>query len=182
MFTKENIIIAFWDLYQKKSIKKITIKELMDKAGYHRSVFYIYFKDIYDLLEQEQEDFFLQINKFLPYIFNCFFLNQEDKYTLQKLKNFFSMYAPKLYVLLGEHGDMSFQFKLKEEIRKNIYKFLNLDKKDYKTELAIEFFINGHLNALLYMYKYRDKLSIEDYLKIVRPIINDIFVLKENRQ
>lgn len=25
------------------------------------------------------------------------------------------MYAPKLYVLLGEHGDMSFQFKLKEK-------------------------------------------------------------------
>ena len=32
----------------------------MDKAGYHRSVFYTYFKDIYDLLEQEQEDFFIQ--------------------------------------------------------------------------------------------------------------------------
>lgn len=182
MFTKENIIIAFWELYQKKSIKKITIKELMDKAGYHRSVFYVYFKDIYDLLEQEQEDFFLQINKFLPYILNGFFLNQEDKYTLQKMRTFFSMYAPKLYILLGEHGDMRFQFKLKEEIRKNIYKFLNLNKKDYKIELAIEFFINGHLNALLYMYKYKDKLVIEDYLEIIRPVINNIFALKENRQ
>ena len=76
MFTKENIIIAFWEIYREKSINKITIKELMDKAGYHRSVFYTYFKDIYDLLEQEQEDFFIQN------ILNCFFLNQEDKYTL----------------------------------------------------------------------------------------------------
>ena len=49
----------------------------MDIAGYHRSVFYTYFKDIYDLLEQEQEDFFIQN------ILNCFFLNQEDKYTLK---------------------------------------------------------------------------------------------------
>ena len=62
---------------KKKSINKIIIKELMDKAGYHRSVFYTYFKDIYDLLEQEQEDFFIQN------ILNCFFLNQEDKYTLK---------------------------------------------------------------------------------------------------
>lgn len=159
MFTKENIIIAFWEIYREKSINKITIKELMDKAGYHRSVFYTYFKDIYDLLEQEQE----------------------DKYTLQKLKAFFSMYAPKLYVLLGEHGDMSFQFKLKEKIRKNIYKFFHLDKNDLKAELAVEFFINGHLNALLYMYKYKDRLFIEDYLEIVKPVINNIFVLK-NRQ
>lgn len=77
MSTKENIIIAFWEIYREKSINKITIKELMDKAGYHRSVFYTYFKDIYDLLEQEQEDFFIQN------ILNCFFLNQEDKYTLK---------------------------------------------------------------------------------------------------
>jgi hypothetical protein len=47
--------------------------------------------------------------------------------------------------------------------------------------LAVEFFINGHLNALLYMYKYKDRLSIEDYLEIVKPVINNIFVLK-NRQ
>ncbi|WP_204921411.1 hypothetical protein, partial [Megamonas rupellensis] len=99
----------------------------------------------------------------------------------KKLKAFFSMYAPKLYVLLGEHGDMSFQFKLKEKIRKNIYKFFHLDKNDLKAELAVEFFINGHLNALLYMYKYKDRLSIEDYLEIVKPVINNIFVLK-NRQ
>ena len=31
MFTKENIIIAFWEIYREKSINKITIKELMDK-------------------------------------------------------------------------------------------------------------------------------------------------------
>ena len=77
LFTKENIIIAFWEIYREKSINKITIKELMDKAGYHRSVFYTYFKNIYDLLEQEQEDFFIQN------ILNCFFLNQEDKFTLK---------------------------------------------------------------------------------------------------
>ena len=55
------------------------------------------------------------------------------------------------------------------------------DKNDLKAELAVEFFINGHLNALLYMYKYKDRLSIEDYLEIVKPVINNIFVLK-NRQ
>jgi len=31
------------------------------------------------------------------------------------------------------------------------------------------------------MYKYKDRLSIEDYLEIVKPVINNIFVLK-NRQ
>ena len=51
MTTKENIIEAFWKIYAHKPLEKITIQELMDKAGYHRSVFYVYFKDIYDLLE-----------------------------------------------------------------------------------------------------------------------------------
>ena len=61
------------------------------------------------------------------------------------------------------------------------YTIYHLDKNDLKAELAVEFFINGHLNALLYMYKYKDRLSIEDYLEIVKPVINNIFVLK-NRQ
>ena len=69
MTTKENIIEAFWKIYAHKPLEKITIQELMDKAGYHRSVFYVYFKDIYDLLEQEENDIIDKLNEILPYIF-----------------------------------------------------------------------------------------------------------------
>ena len=68
MCARENIIIAFWNLYEYKHINKITVTELMNKAGYHRSVFYSYFKDIYDLLEQEKIRFF---NNLMDCIMKC---------------------------------------------------------------------------------------------------------------
>ena len=50
--TRQNLIDAFCILAQKKPVQKITIRELVDKAGYNRGTFYKYFCDVYDVLEQ----------------------------------------------------------------------------------------------------------------------------------
>ena len=38
--TKQNFVDAFWELYKKYSIEKITVKQITDKAGYNRATFY----------------------------------------------------------------------------------------------------------------------------------------------
>ncbi|MEE0775735.1 MAG: TetR/AcrR family transcriptional regulator [Bacillota bacterium] len=53
---KQDFITAFWKLYEKKPIHKISITELCQCAGYHRSTFYVYFKDIYDLLDRAVDE------------------------------------------------------------------------------------------------------------------------------
>ena len=50
--TRQNLINAFCILAEKKPVQKITIRELVDKAGYNRATFYRYFRDIYDVLEE----------------------------------------------------------------------------------------------------------------------------------
>ncbi len=49
--TKAKMGQAFITLYQEKPIEKISVRELTDAAGYNRATFYIYDKDIYDLLK-----------------------------------------------------------------------------------------------------------------------------------
>lgn len=49
--TKKGIINAFLELRSKKTIEKITVKELCEKAEINKSTFYAYFKDIYNLSE-----------------------------------------------------------------------------------------------------------------------------------
>ncbi|MCQ4638588.1 TetR/AcrR family transcriptional regulator [Anaerovorax odorimutans] len=49
--TKEKLCNAFIELYKEKPIEKISVKEITDAAGYNRATFYIYYKDIYDVLE-----------------------------------------------------------------------------------------------------------------------------------
>ena len=41
--TRQNLMDAFWILYCEKRIEKITVKDIVNKAGYNRSTFYEYF-------------------------------------------------------------------------------------------------------------------------------------------
>ena len=43
-------------LMQKKSIKEITVKELVDEVDINRSTFYLHYTDIYQMLEKIEED------------------------------------------------------------------------------------------------------------------------------
>jgi len=54
--TKERIRDAFFELYGMKKIERISIKEITDKAQLNRGTFYVYYKDIYDLLEKTEDE------------------------------------------------------------------------------------------------------------------------------
>lgn len=55
--TRNNIIQAFWELYSCKDISTITVKDITERAGIHRSTFYIHFdcvSDVISAVKQEQ--------------------------------------------------------------------------------------------------------------------------------
>ena len=52
--TRNNLISAFWSLYMKKPLSRISVKEITDLAGYNRATFYHYFTDVPALLEEEE--------------------------------------------------------------------------------------------------------------------------------
>lgn len=41
---------------QKKSIKEITVKELVDEVDINRSTFYLHYSDIYQMLESIENE------------------------------------------------------------------------------------------------------------------------------
>lgn len=49
--TKEAIAQAFEGLLEKRSIDKITVKDIVAECGVNRQTFYYHFRDIYDLME-----------------------------------------------------------------------------------------------------------------------------------
>ena len=54
--TKMLIRRAFLDLLRTKPMQGISIKELCTAAGINRGTFYSHYADIYDLLEQIEDD------------------------------------------------------------------------------------------------------------------------------
>ena len=50
--TKNDFRIAFWKLYQRNPVEKISVSELCRVAGYNRTTFYVYYDNIHDLLSR----------------------------------------------------------------------------------------------------------------------------------
>ena len=59
--TRANLTQAFWSLYLERPIEKITVREITERAGYNRATFYLYFRDVYDLFEQLEEDILAKV-------------------------------------------------------------------------------------------------------------------------
>ncbi|WP_303870476.1 TetR/AcrR family transcriptional regulator [Acetobacterium wieringae] len=107
--TRQNLIDAFWLLYCKKNIEKITVKEICDVAGYNRSTFYVYFKDAYEILAEIEEQT-ITVDDFKSIVIkNLFhgnlFHDHRKKAILKSILEFFEKNKTYLPVLLGENGD-----------------------------------------------------------------------------
>lgn len=54
--TKTAIIEAFWHLYAGKDISKITVKDITEATGIHRATFYLYYDNVFAVLDAIKED------------------------------------------------------------------------------------------------------------------------------
>lgn len=93
-FTKIAIIKSFYNLLNKKSFEKITVKDIVEDCGVNRKTFYYYFTDIYDLVEQifrlEMERFSKEISEtsnLEEKIIGIFELVEKNKKAVMHLNN-----------------------------------------------------------------------------------------------
>ena len=53
--TRAKIERAFWDLYLEKKFRRVTVQEIVQRAGIHRSTFYIYYQSVEDIFSAIKE-------------------------------------------------------------------------------------------------------------------------------
>ena len=63
--TKAQLRAGLARLMQKKSIKEITVKELVDEVDINRSTFYLHYSDIYQMLESIETELMDEIAQVL---------------------------------------------------------------------------------------------------------------------
>jgi len=170
--TKENLMATFWSLYQKKTIEKITVREVAQLAGYNRSTFYDYFIDIYDILDQLQDallDYIhVAVSKYKSEGFN-----QE---IIEYITNTFSAKGEYFSVFLGENRDPNFPGKMKNVIRPIFYEVWGLNEDDIQASLVFEFAISAIIGVLSYWYKTERNMPYEKLLAITKSMMaNGVF-------
>ena len=114
--TKRLLTKSLTSLMKEKRINKITVTELTERADVNRSTFYLYYKDIYDMIERIEtdmfEDFSIELNK----LYQSEPKRESTLAFFSFVFDFIRENADICKILLGQDGDYSFLNKFKEAI------------------------------------------------------------------
>ena len=99
------------ELLKEKSIKEITVKELVEKVDINRSTFYLHYTDIYDMMEKIENELTGEIEDLIrTHPVSPF---NEDSFPF--IEDIFSILAENRDIcaaLLGPNGDISFLHRI----------------------------------------------------------------------
>ena len=129
--TKKLLTQALTQLLQEKQINEITVKELTDLADMNRGTFYLYYKDIFDMLAKIEDGLFEALDEIAS-------LHEHDDVSHQTtpilldLFRFIEENQEMCRVLLSPHGDMNFLHRLNQVVREKCLQMWpnEEDKKD----------------------------------------------------
>lgn len=135
--TKQGIQEALTELLEKKSINKISVKEITDIAGINRGTFYLHYVDKYDLMEKSINQLMIEISETGSNILNLAQRNIHSELSRKKLVNEFTTlfkYIQKnsrlIKSLTNENSSYSFHHKFNELLKDRLIAKLGPKQKD----------------------------------------------------
>ena len=114
--TKKLLTQALTELMQQKQVKEITVTELTDLADMNRGTFYLYYKDIFDMLEHIEDSMFQALNEILER-HKKENVVQKTEPILRDILGFIEENQDMVRVLLSPHGDMNFLHRKVSAVR-----------------------------------------------------------------
>lgn len=151
---KKAIKKAFIKWYLLYPIEKITVAKVIEEAEYSRSAFYFHYDDIYGLLEDIEYEFFAYIGDYYDFS-NQYRLEEDIEHEVVPECNvaWFERcleYRDFLKGALSDHGNRLFEVKLRNKLREDYYKIIQLEgiPDDFQTKLALEYQIEGLIGVL----------------------------------
>ncbi|WP_040196526.1 TetR/AcrR family transcriptional regulator [Candidatus Soleaferrea massiliensis] len=110
--TKLMIRKAFTSLLSKKPIQSISIKELCELAGINRGTFYAHYQDIYALLEEIEEEMYLDFKKALEPLLTGSTMEGNPVEICMEIFAFLKDNSDMCIIMLGDYSDKQFVSKL----------------------------------------------------------------------
>lgn len=165
--TKELLKDAFWELYEKKTIDKITIREITNKAGLNRGTFYAHYLDIYDVLQQIKDNILCDMEQNSIKLFRFFFTYESD---FEYFNDFITRYEKYLKVLIGKKGDPEFIYKVKDIMKRTV--LVNLPENHNQTDIdyILEYIASAHIGSLNFWYENDRDKTMANLVKLIKSL------------
>lgn len=182
--TKAQLRKGLAELMEKKSIKEITVKELVDQVDINRSTFYLHYSDIYDMVEKIEHEMIQEIEQLVedhpvsPFNESSFSFIEDIFAILEENKEICAAF-------LGPNGDIAFLHRIEEIVSRHSLKALQEvfpeKMQDLKYSYAfclsgcvglIKTWLNGHSGE---SPQYMAKLTFE----LIMNTLKDFYPKKE---
>ena len=161
-------------LLQQKSVKDISVREVSELADVNRATFYLHYKDVFDLLEQSEQDLLSELHAVIDEIPGDV-IQKRPVLLFEKVYGLCRENADLVRILLGENGDIRFLNNLNIFLKE---KCLN-DWSAYirQTELKnfdafFSFLVGGCCSLLQYWFSTGMKQSPGDLALITVEFLN----------
>ena len=146
--TKAQLREGLARLMQKKSIKEISVKELVDEVDINRSTFYLHYSDIPGLLAEVENEMMEEMQNITEVMKKYPIDPDNSDSVLQFIVQFFSIMdndRDLCLALLGPHGDMAFVEQIENLLAETFLKRLpeKLPKNDPNIKYPYAFILNG---------------------------------------
>ncbi|AEF16692.1 regulatory protein TetR [Thermoanaerobacterium xylanolyticum LX-11] len=165
--TKAILMDSFWQLYRENDIRKITIKDITEKAGYNRSTFYQYFVDVYDLLNQLEDSLIQYISDNVK----LSLVSSIGDDFIEQMAQLYDLKGEYISVLLSKNGDPMFAEKLKSALSFIIFDKLEIKRDKAHMDLMFEFAISGMLSAITKWYNLGKPIPSKEMVVMLRSML-----------
>ncbi len=119
--TKAQLRAGLTKLMREKSVKEITVKELVDEVDINRSTFYLHYADINQLLDSLEQELLSDIMN----VINNHSISSLDETSFPFIQDIFTILAENMDLccaLLGPNGDIAFVHQIENLISEQYFK------------------------------------------------------------
>lgn len=171
--TRKKIIDAFWTIYKEKPIDKISIAEISRITGNNRGTFYHYFKDVYAVLDQIEDDLMNQVTAEVKEILSDHLFEEaaRDINLLYSISMpIFKKHGEKIFTLLGKNGDPQFTSRFRESSRAMLIQFWNLSDQTEHLDYLIEYTYSVMIGLMAKWYENGNDLTDDEFFKMAQGL------------
>ena len=173
--TKMLLQNALVDLMLEKAVGKISVKELTQKADVNRSTFYLHYLDIYDMLEQMENEFVETIQGF----FHDFFTPLPTSMPLTLFVNISEwLEQDKVYYVKLLRGSASgyifeeLESRIRDEFLTLLY-LIFLDEESLDLRTRVNFTVSGTVGVLRMWVMEGGNISLVELSETIDDILNN---------
>lgn len=169
--TRNELRKAFAELLEeKKIIKNITIKELVNKAGITRATFYTHYDNIYEIAEEIQDDFIQVVFHNIDNLNSKETLRAQIERIANHLKENEEMYC----MLLASDETLIFINRLNRLMTKNLSEFI-IKHKCEDRQLDINFYVDGITSISVKYFRNELNTSIDELSEYAIDLYERLF-------